>query len=132
MIKSYGIPGESQETRTELEQSAPYVRMSCDRPEPNYICKVVDGVGVWVEPPQPVPQSCTNRQGKLALIELGLYTQALDLLAAITDPVEKLKADVEWSAPTFERTSPFLNGVWQQLQQSQEQLDDAFRLAVTL
>lgn len=132
MIKSYGVPGESQETRTELEQSAPYVHMSGDRPEPHYICEVVDGVGAWVAPPQPAPQSCTNRQGKLALIELGLYTQALDLLAAITDPVEKLKADVEWGAPTFERDSPFLNGVWQQLQQSQEQLDDAFRLAVTL
>lgn len=58
-----------------------------------------------------VPQSCTNRQGKLALIELGLYTHALDLFAAITGPVQKLKADVEWSAPTFERASPFLNGV---------------------
>ena len=132
MIKSYGIPGESQETRTELAQSAPFVLMSSDRPAPHYICQVADGVGLWVEPPLPVPQSCTNRQGKLALIELGLYTQALDLLAAIADPVEKIKADVEWSAPTFERTSPFLNGVWQQLQQSQEQLDDAFRLAVTL
>lgn len=102
------------------------------QPAPHYVAKLIDGLAVWVEPPLPVPQSCTNRQGKLALIELGLYTQALDLLAAITDPVQKLKADVEWSAPTFERTSPFLNGVWQQLQQSQEQLDDAFRLAVTL
>lgn len=132
MIKSYGIPGESQETRTELEQSAPHILMSGDRPEPHYICEVVDGVSVWVEPPQSVPKSCPDRQVKLALIEMGLYTQALDLLAAITDPVEKLKADVEWNAPTFERDSPFLNGVWQQLQQSQEQLDDAFRLAVTL
>lgn len=102
------------------------------QPAPHYVAKLVDGLVVWVEPLQPVPQSCTNRQGKLALIELGWYTQALDLLAAITDPVEKLKADVEWNAPTFERSSPFLNGVWQQLHQSQEQLDDAFRLAVTL
>lgn len=93
--------------------------------------------GAWelvaVQPAKPpVPMSCTNRQGKLALIDLGYYTAATDLLAAIEDPTEKLKAEVEWSAPTFERTSPFLNAVWAQLGGTQEQLDDAFRLAVTL
>ena len=132
MIKSYGIPGESQETRTALIQDAPYMLMSGDRPEPHYVCQLVDGEGVWVEPPAPVPQSCTNRQAKLALIELGFYTAAIELLAAITDSTEKLKAEVEWDAPTFERASPFLNNVWAQLDGTQEQLDDAFRLAVTL
>nr|WP_314711537.1 hypothetical protein [uncultured Comamonas sp.] len=132
MIKSYGIPGASQETRTEMPQHAPYLLMATDRPEPHYIVEVVGGMGVWVEPPAPVPPSCTNRQAKLALIELGFYTHATDLLAAITDPVAKLKAEVEWNAPTFERGSPFLNGVWEQLGGTQEQLDDAFRLAVTL
>nr|MBP7645347.1 hypothetical protein [Comamonas sp.] len=71
MIKSYGIPGGNEETRTEIEQHPPYVLMSGDRPEPHYVCQLVDGEGVWVEPPAPVPQSCTNRQAKLALIELG-------------------------------------------------------------
>lgn len=94
--------------------------------------------GKKFSPPAPVqevftvPQSCTNRQGKLALIELGHYTTVTDLLAAIEDPIEKLKAEVEWNAPTFERNSPFLNAVWAQLGGTQEQLDDAFRLAVTL
>lgn len=88
---------------------------------------------VAAEPAKPpVPQSCTNRQGKLALIELGYYTAAIDLLAAIEDPIEKLKAEVEWNAPTFERDSQFLQGVWEQLGGTPEQLDDAFRLAVTL
>lgn len=132
MIKSYGIPGESQETRTALIQDAPYMLMSGDRPEPHYVCQLVDGEGVWVEPPAPVPQSCTNRQAKLALIELGFYAQAIDLLASITDPVGKLKAEVEWDAATFERASLFLNNVWAQLGGTQEQLDDAFRLAVKL
>lgn len=54
MIKSYGIPGESLETRTDLEQTTPYVLMSSDRPAPHYICQVVDGVGVWVEPTEDV------------------------------------------------------------------------------
>lgn len=56
MIKSYGIPGESQETRTELDQSVPYVLMSSDRPAPHYVCQVVDGVGVWVESPRAYPE----------------------------------------------------------------------------
>ena len=109
-----------------------FVVMVGQRPGNNSIAQLIDGLGVWVEPPAPVPQSCTNRQAKLALIELGFYTQATDLLAANTDPVEKLKAEVEWDAPTFERASPFLNNVWAQLGGTQEQLDDAFRLAVTL
>ena len=55
-IESYGIPGESQETRTDLELGAPYVLMSGDRPAPHYVAKVVDGIGVWVEPEPVYPQ----------------------------------------------------------------------------
>lgn len=109
-----------------------FIEMQSQRQTLTQIATLVDGVGVWVEAPAPVPPSCTNRQAKLALIELGFYTHATDLLAAITDPVDKLKAEVEWDAPTFERSSQFLNGVWEQLGGTQEQLDDAFRLAVTL
>lgn len=109
-----------------------FIEMQSQRQTLTQIATLVDGVGLWVEPPAPVPPSCTNRQAKLALIELGFYTHATELLAAITDPVEKLKAEVEWDAPTFERASPFLNNVWAQLDGTQEQLDDAFRLAVTL
>lgn len=132
MLNSHAIVGDSHEFLTDGKAPEPYIRMSSGRPEPHYVAQLVGGVGVWVEPPAPVPPSCTNRQAKLALIELGFYTHATDLLAAITDPVEKLKAEVEWDAPTFERGSPFLNNVWAQLGGTQEQLDDAFRLAVTL
>ncbi len=125
-------------TDTGVVQSFPvpagedWIEMLQPQPEPHYVAKVVDGIGVWVEPPAPVPKSCTNRQAKLALIELGFYTAAIELLAVITDSTEKLKAEVEWNAPTFERASLFLNNVWAQLGGTQEQLDDAFRLAVTL
>lgn len=47
MIKSYGIHGESQETRTELTLGAPYVLMQSDRPEQHY---VATESGEWVEP----------------------------------------------------------------------------------
>lgn len=132
MLKVFAKEGETFQSIGDEECPDGFVEMAVQRPEPHYVAQLVGGVGVWVEPPAPVPPSCTNRQAKLALIELGFYTHATDLLAAITDPVEKLKAEVEWDAPTFERASPFLNNVWAQLGGTQEQLDDAFRLAVTL
>lgn len=80
----------------------------------------------------PVPAVITSAQGKLALIELGFFDAARAYLDSIADPVEKLKAQVEWDRPTWERQSPFLNATWAALVGTSEDLDDAFRLAVTL
>lgn len=80
----------------------------------------------------PVPQVISSAQGKLALIELGMHDAAHSYLNAIDDPTEKLKAQIEWERPTWERVSPFLNATWSALGGTQEQLDDAFRLAQTL
>ena len=80
----------------------------------------------------PVPAVITSAQGKLALIELGLFDAARAYLDSIADPVEKLKAQIEWDRPTWERPSPFLNATWAALGGTSEGLDDAFRLAVTL
>lgn len=89
MINSYGIPGESQETRTALEQNAPFVRMLSDRPAPHYICQVVDGVGVWVEPPPNYRKFYGNEK-------LDLFTMP-EQLAVVTatqaDPEVKLMYD---------------------------------------
>lgn len=76
---------------------------------------------------EPVP-TCTSSQGKRALNALGLYTQASDLIRASNDPA----AEIEWGAPTWEYTNPFLQSMWAQLGQPAETLADAFRLAVTL
>lgn len=80
----------------------------------------------------PVPVVITSAQGKLALIELGLFDAARSCLDSIVDPVEKLKAQIEWDRPTWERPSLFLNATWAALGGTSEGLDDAFRLAVTL
>lgn len=80
----------------------------------------------------PVPAVITSAQGKLALIELGFFDAARAYLDSIVDPVEKLKAQIEWDRPTWERPSPFLNATWAALGGTSEGLDDAFRLAVTL
>lgn len=80
----------------------------------------------------PVPAVITSAQGKLALIELGFFGAARAYLDSIVGPVEKLKAQIEWDRPTWERQSPFLNATWAALGGTSEGLDDAFRLAVTL
>lgn len=80
----------------------------------------------------PVPQSISGAQGQLALIETGKYADARAHIDSLTAPAEKLKAEIEWNRPTYERASPFLNAVWEAMGGTQEQLDDLFREAATL
>lgn len=82
--------------------------------------------------PEPIPQSCTRRQGRKALLRHGLLDDVEDAIAAITDPVERRDAQIEYEADTWDRGNAFLQGMWQQLGGSEEGLDDLFRLAVTL
>lgn len=83
-------------------------------------------------PPAPVPQSCTRRQGRLALLQNDLLDDVEDAIAAIPDPAQRRAAQIEYEADTWDRGNAFLQGMWQQLGGSEEGLDDLFRLAVTL
>lgn len=95
--------------------------------------------GVWlqqwateVKPPAPVPDRCHRRQGELALLQVG-YLDAVDAaIAAIADPIEKRRAQIEYGADVWERSNPFLQGMWAALGGTPEGLDDLFKLAVTL
>lgn len=82
--------------------------------------------------PGPVPAQVTRRQGRLALLQAGKLAQVEAALAAITDPTEKMAAQIEYEADTWERGNAFLQGMWAQLGGTESQLDDLFRLAVTL
>ncbi|MNW16799.1 hypothetical protein D3C71_2157760 [compost metagenome] len=53
-------------------------------------------------------------------------------IAAITDPFDRRDAQIEYEAATWERGSPFVQDMWAQLGGTPEQLDDLFRMAVTL
>lgn len=79
-----------------------------------------------------VPKSCTRRQGRLALLAFGLDDDAEAAIAAITDPVQKREAQIEYEADTWERANPFLRQLWAQLGGTPQSLDEAFALAVTL
>ena len=78
------------------------------------------------------PQSCTRRQGQLALIETDRIDAIDTAIAGITDPIERRKAQAEYDSDTWERNNAFLQSMWAQLGGTPAQLDDLFRLAVTL
>lgn len=82
--------------------------------------------------PGPVPTQVTRRQGRLALLQAGKLAQVEAALAAITDPTEKMAAQIEYEADTWERDNAFLQGMWAQLGGTEPQLDDLFRVASTL
>lgn len=82
--------------------------------------------------PEPVPQSCTRRQGRLALLGAGKLDAVESAIAAITDPTERMAAQIEYEADTWERDNAFLQAMWAQLGGTEQQLDGLFREAVTL
>ena len=88
--------------------------------------------GTWVEPAPPVPASCTRRQGRLALLSLGLLDEAEAAIADAEDPAERRAGQIEYEAETWERSNLFVQQLWASLGGAPEGLDDAFRLAVTL
>src|SRR5690606_22086399 len=55
----------------------------------------------YVQPPAPITKVVTRRQGRLALIDLGKLLEVEAMIAAIEDPVERLKAQVEYEADTW-------------------------------
>lgn len=79
-----------------------------------------------------VPQSCTRRQGRLALLQAGQLDAVETAIAAITDPVQRMSAQIEYEADTWERGNAFLQAMWAQLGGTPGELDDLFMSAVTL
>jgi len=83
--------------------------------------------------PDPAPPlRCTRRQGRLALLQAGHLAAVEQSIAAIADPAQRMAAQIEYEADTWERDNAFLQGMWAQLGGTPEQLDDLFALAVTL
>lgn len=85
--------------------------------------------------PEPIepgpPQSVTRRQGRLALLDAGKLLEVENMIAAMADPTERLTAQVEYEADTWERSNAFLQYMWAQLGGTEAQLDDLFILAAS-
>lgn len=90
--------------------------------------------GAWeIVPMQPdpeaIPDSVTRRQGRLALLEIGKLSDVENAIASIVDPAERMAAEIEYDADTWERSNLFLQAIWQQLGGTEQELDDLFILA---
>lgn len=75
----------------------------------------------------PVPQQVTRAQGKVVLIQMGLWPQVQAYVAAIEDPVQRAIAEVAvYETLHWQRDSPFLNQAADALGITQEQMDQLF------
>jgi hypothetical protein len=87
-------------------------------------------IAEYVPPPPPepvIPQQVTRAQGKVVLIQMGLWQSVLDFVAAIPDPTQKAIAEVALNDTQYwQRSSPFLNEAATALGITQEQMDDLF------
>ncbi len=80
-------------------------------------------------PPAPpvVPQQVTRAQGKVVLIQMGLWPQVQAYVAAIEDPMQRAVAEVAvYETLHWQRSSPFLNQAATALGITQEQMDELF------
>jgi len=74
-----------------------------------------------------VPQSVSRAQGKLALINAGLWPAVIAFVDGITDPVQKVYAEVALNdTQEWRRDSPFLTSATAALGLSEAQLDTLF------
>ena len=84
--------------------------------------------------PEPVPvqasgapQSVSRAQGKLALIQAGLWPAVIAFVDGIADPAQKAYAEVALNdTQEWRRDSPFLASAAAALDLSEEQLDTLF------
>ena len=88
--------------------------------------------GVWevetAQPPAaPVPAQVSRAQGKVVLIQMGLWQQVLDFVAAIPDSTQRALAEVAvHDTQNWQRSSPFLNQAADALGITQAQIDELF------
>lgn len=80
--------------------------------------------------PDPVPESVTRRQAKVALLQAGLLDDVEAGIEAIADPTTKRIAKLDWSeAQEFRRDWPLLNQLAAGMGITDGQLDELFRAA---
>lgn len=74
-----------------------------------------------------IPESVSNRQGMLALIEFDHIATVEAMIFAIEDTKSRRKAEAELNASTWEFNSPFLRSMWFSIPDATEtQLEDLF------
>ena len=86
-------------------------------------------VADYVEPeplPEPVPQTLTARQARLALHGIGKLSDVPAAIAALPEP-QKTQVEIEWEYAThIERANPFVDVLADALQLTDEQKAQLF------
>jgi hypothetical protein len=81
----------------------------------------------YVEPTPVVPSRVTRAQGKVVLIQMGLWPAVLGFVASIEDLVAKAVAEVALhDTQHWERSSPFLTQAGEALGMTSAELDELF------
>lgn len=93
---------------------------------------VLESRPVAPEPARMVPHSCTRRQARLALLQVGKLDEVEQIIADIPDPTQRRAAEIEYEADTWERHNPTLQTMWAAMGGTEMELDDLFQLADTL
>jgi protein-disulfide isomerase-like protein with CxxC motif len=79
-----------------------------------------------------IPAQVTKRQGRLALLAAGKLTAVTDAIAALPSP-QREEAGIEWNdATNYERSSPFVAMLAEQVGLDDAALDALFTAAATL
>lgn len=74
-----------------------------------------------------VPPQVSMRQARLALLEQGLLNKVQSAIDAISDDVQRQRAQIEWEfATTVDRNSELVGMLAQGLSLNSQQLDDLF------
>jgi hypothetical protein len=85
-----------------------------------------------IPPPDPVPQSVTMRQARLALLQQGILAQVDTVIDSLDEP-ERSAAKIEWEySQSVERERPFVQALAPGLGLTDDDLDNLFKLAATL
>lgn len=79
-----------------------------------------------------VPRVIQRRQGRLALRRAGMLSAVEAAIAAVEGDDQRMDAQIEYEADTWELGNPFLQTMWSQLGGTPRELDDLFMYASTL
>lgn len=88
-----------------------------------------DGTSFIAPPPPPpsVPARVSMRQGRLALLGVGLLDTVEAAIASIADTTERRAAQIDWEYATeIRRTSPLIASLGPALGLSEAQIDQLF------
>lgn len=93
---------------------------------------IINGIVIPATGSVPVPPLVSMKQARLALLQEGYLDQVPEAIATFPEPI-KSEAQIQWEySSTVERDNIFCTQLGSLLGMDETQIDDLFRLAITL